>query len=229
MLKFLGVGGAFTKDLGNCAAYYKINESSLVLFDCGEMVFNEILRTNLLNGIDAIHIIITHFHSDHIGSLGSLLFYCDYLNINSVNVVYPDHLKMQEVINLFGVQKTNTSILKPNDISTFSLKEYKQEHSIMEAYGYIFGSNNKRLFYSGDTKVLLSEIRNKLVSGEIDYIYHDVREISNSYHISLSELASEIPWNFRDKVWCMHMPDDINKQLVKKYGFNIAEKYNNGG
>lgn len=224
MLNFIGIGGAFTKKLGNCSAYYKLTNNSLVLFDCGETVFTEILKNNLLSGIDNLYIIITHTHSDHIGSLGSLLFYSDALNIKSVNVIYPDYLKMELVINLFGVHKTNTNILLPEDITNFILKPYKLEHSYMEAYGYLFSHNNKTLYYSGDTKNLPDDIRKKIINNEIDYVYHDVRDKANSYHISLEELASVIPEEYRYKVWCMHMPDDMDKQLVKKYGFNIAKR-----
>ena len=80
MLSFLGIGGAFNVNLKNCSAFYKVNKK-LILIDCGESIFEEILNKNILDDIEDLTIIITHFHSDHVGSLGSLIFYSDKINI----------------------------------------------------------------------------------------------------------------------------------------------------
>ena len=77
-LKFLGRGSAFNIKDGNTAAYIKDN-NTLLLIDCGETVFKEIQRRNLLEGVSDINILITHLHSDHVGSLSSLLMYCYYI------------------------------------------------------------------------------------------------------------------------------------------------------
>ena len=48
ILNFLGLGSAFFPELKNTSAYYE-TEDTLYLFDCGETVFEELLRRNLIN------------------------------------------------------------------------------------------------------------------------------------------------------------------------------------
>ena len=78
MLKFIGTGSAFNTKLGNTSAYIKDN-NTLLLIDCGELTFARILSLNLLDDVNEVHIAITHTHPDHIGSLGSLIFYCFFI------------------------------------------------------------------------------------------------------------------------------------------------------
>jgi ribonuclease BN (tRNA processing enzyme) len=77
MLKFIGRGSCFNSKEGNNSAYIKKGESFL-LIDCGCLTANKIIESNLLDGVKKVHILITHFHDDHVGSLGSLLLYCRY-------------------------------------------------------------------------------------------------------------------------------------------------------
>ena len=77
-LKFIGTGSAFNTKLGNTSAYIKEN-NTLLLLDCGELTFDRILSLNLLSDVNEVHIAVTHTHPDHIGSLGSLIFYCYFI------------------------------------------------------------------------------------------------------------------------------------------------------
>lgn len=96
ILKFLGRGSMFNVEQGNNAAYWKDGDFML-LIDCGGTVFRRIKKLKLLDGVKELDILITHCHSDHIGSLSDLLFY--------VAFVYPD-------INVnIGSGTTNSSAL----------------------------------------------------------------------------------------------------------------------
>jgi len=68
MLKFIGIGSAFNTKLGNTSAYIKQN-GVLLLIDCGELTFDRILKMNLLDDVNEVHIAVIHTHPDHIGSL----------------------------------------------------------------------------------------------------------------------------------------------------------------
>ena len=73
ILNFIGTGGAFSSKYINNSAVYFTDFDKLILFDCGETVFHEILQRGILDGkLSRVDIVITHFHSDHVGSLGSL-------------------------------------------------------------------------------------------------------------------------------------------------------------
>ena len=77
-LHFLGRGAAFYTQAGNTAAYLR-EDGRLLLLDCGESVFAELLRRNVLSGVSSVTIALSHLHSDHCGSLGSLCHYCYYM------------------------------------------------------------------------------------------------------------------------------------------------------
>jgi ribonuclease BN (tRNA processing enzyme) len=225
-INFLGVGSAFSIERGgNCSAFTYYENNSLLLFDCGETVLKKIISEGILKDISSINILITHFHSDHIGSLGSLIFYCDYLGISNVNIIYPKVKKMLEVIKLFGVDKANFKILLPEEVEDFKIETYNQEHSHMESFGYLCKFDETTIYYSGDTKSVPPEIIKKLLKNEIDYLYHDIHEYGNNYHISIDELAMQIPESLRHKVWCMHLSDEISDKKILKLGFNIVKPF----
>ena len=96
-LHFLGRGNSSNAKEGNTAAYF-IDNNELFLIDCGETVFSKIIKLELLNNIKEIHVFITHTHSDHIGSLGSLIMYC-YFNIKiKLNIILPTTAKHKNSI-----------------------------------------------------------------------------------------------------------------------------------
>ena len=69
-LKFLGRGAAFNPKEGNNSAYF-IENNQLFLIDCGENIFERLVENGLLESVESINLMITHTHSDHVGSLGS--------------------------------------------------------------------------------------------------------------------------------------------------------------
>ena len=87
MLKFIGSGSAFNTKLGNTSAYYKIGHQML-LIDCGSNIFHRIKEHNLLEGIEDIHVLITHTHADHVGSLADLIFIAIIVMAKWQNLMY---------------------------------------------------------------------------------------------------------------------------------------------
>ena len=74
MLKFIGTGSAFNTDMINNSAFIK-EETTLFIIDSGETAFARMKNLKLFDDIENVYIAITHTHSDHIGSLGSLVAY----------------------------------------------------------------------------------------------------------------------------------------------------------
>lgn len=223
MLQFLGIGGAFSADLGNTSAFYR-KGNELILLDCGEDVFSNILKNNLLEGITKINILVTHFHSDHVGSLGTLVFYCDAKNLNEINIIFPNKEKLAELIRLFGIQNCNINIYVPKEFERLKIKEFRQEHDVIEAYGYIMELDGKIIYYSGDTKSIPNEVLDLLLKGEIDYFFQDVRLKQNPYHLSLEELESKIPFNLRKQINCMHFVSKTEINKVTEHGFSRVRR-----
>lgn len=91
MLKFIGCGSAFAVKTANNSAFF-IDNDTLNLFDCGETIFENIVRKNLLKGIKKVNIFLTHLHSDHAGSLGTMVFYVSSIGIEreNIRVIFPN-------------------------------------------------------------------------------------------------------------------------------------------
>lgn len=227
-LSFIGTGSAFSKLYTNNSAYY-IKGDKIILFDCGETVFSEIIKKGILINIKIIDVIITHFHSDHVGSLGSLTFYCRYKNIK-VNIIFPKKEIVINLLNIFGINKNIYNVLFPSEMSDYYLKEYKQSHGdicdgklvSMPSYGYHLKIDNLNIFYSGDCSVVNKEVLELFKAKKIDTLYHEVAIDGYKAHVDLKELENLIDKENRNRVILMHMSDDINLKEIKKLGFKTA-------
>ena len=89
-LKFLGVGAAFNYFTNNNCAYFKQN-GKLYIFDMGEKICDKILALHLLDDVDEIVVLITHLHSDHIGSLEPFLYWIHFFSKKMVKVFIKGH------------------------------------------------------------------------------------------------------------------------------------------
>lgn len=229
-LRFIGTGGAFSTNRMNNAAYYKFN-NIMILFDCGETVFHQMINLNILNDIKHINIVITHFHSDHVGSLGSLVFYCRYKKIN-VNIIFPDKKLPHNLLEIFGINEKLYHLKLPQEIKDFYIKEYKQIHGDvslngeiiqMPSYGYEVKIDNFSFFYSGDTCIIHDIIIERFENHEIEFLYHEVTNDGYKAHVSLELLKQKIKEKDRNRVVCMHLNDSINVNDLKKLGFRSVE------
>jgi len=226
MLKFIGIGSCFNFEMGNTSAYYlDETQKSLLLIDCGESVFGEIGKKGLIDNLEKITVVITHLHSDHAGSLPSLVFYM-YLKYGiKPDIIYPDKSDIIDKI-LFTVGEDMYNIYTPEEyndtIGIYIVNKVKQKHSCnIKAYGYELTIEDKKIFYSGDTHVLWQDILNKFLNYEYNYFYHEVCKGENIDHHSIEELMKEIPEGRRKEVYCMHIADDELLQMVKQAGFSI--------
>lgn len=227
-LTFIGTGGAFSKKYVNNSAYY-IHKNKIILFDCGETVFSEIIKNDILLNIKYIDIIITHFHSDHVGSIGTLLFYCRYKGIK-VNIIFPIKKLVINLLNIFGINKNMYNVLLPGEIEDYYLKEYRQIHGDIyngklieiQAYGYHLKIDDLNIFYSGDCSIINKEVINLFKMKKIDMLYHEVATDGYKAHVDLSELKKAISRKDRNRVVLMHMSDDIDLKEIKSLGFKTA-------
>lgn len=215
----------------NNAAYY-ITDNKLVLFDCGETVFHEIMKMDIINeNISSVDVVITHFHSDHVGSLGSLIFYCRYKQIKDVTIIFPIKELPYSLLRLYGIQEELFKVKTPNEITDYYLKEYEQVHGDvsnngtiipMPSYGYHLINHNDNFFYSGDTCSINDIILNKFKKKEIKIMYHEVTNDGYKAHVQIEELVKQINKKDRKRVICMHLGDNVDIESLKKLGFKSA-------
>lgn len=230
MLKFLGIGSAFNTELLNNSAFIE-NNSKLLLIDCGGMIFDRILELKLLEDIEEINVLITHIHPDHVGSLGDLIFYAYYILKKKVKIYHPSS-QLVELLDLLGVSKElydlkdNMDVVIENIYDTpIKITFNKVSHvDKMESFGFIFETEDKSLYYSGDSNELPIEILNKFLVRELDYIYHDTCgvEYKGNAHMYIERLEKLIPEHLREYVYCMHIDKTLSKERVLESGFNIV-------
>jgi len=233
MLKFIGTGSAFNTKLGNTSAYIKEN-NTLLLLDCGELTFDRILKLNLLSDVNEVHIAITHCHPDHIGSLGSLIFYChfvkkikptfhsadtDFVELLKIMGVTDEHCKFNNcAFDQFAeIKKLNLQLL-------FVINKHVKE---LTTFGILFAnlSTGKNAYYSGDSYEIPKPILYGLENGELHYLYQDTckADYDSNVHLSLRKLTELIPEELRGNVFCMHLDSGFDKNEAEGLGFNVAE------
>ena len=234
MLKFIGTGSAFNTKLGNTSAYIKEN-GCLLLIDCGELTFDRILKMNLLDNVNEVHIAVTHTHPDHIGSLGSFIFYCyyikkikptfhaadtDFIRLLQYMGVTEEHCKINNCVS--------SCVINGLDISfSYIMNNHVKE---LVSFGILLVKNPNELhrdviYYSGDCCDIDNSIIDALKTGQVHYLYQDTCNVDydGNVHLSLRRLAELIPEELRDHVYCMHLDEGFKRGEAWYLGFNIAE------
>lgn len=231
MLKFIGNGSAFSKN-GNTSAYYKDGENML-LIDCGESVFQEILRKNLLEGVKNLVVLITHSHSDHCGSLSGLVWYCEYILKVKLSILAPK--SVFEILDLMGNHSDSYNKVISQDHFLYSFGPFmfvavSAEHQKgMDCFGYSMSLDSTmeihNCYYSGDTKSFDAELVNALLENKLNELYFDVTEYDgdDNVHMNIDKLASLVPEKLRSSVYLMHFADNFNKQKALDLGFKLTE------
>ena len=231
-LNFLGVGSGFCTKYGNTSAYM-IKDEKLILLDCGEVVFSELQKNNILNEqLKDIHIFITHFHSDHVGSLPNTILYCYYILGIRPTIHFPNKETVKNYLNITGVSEDcyNICTFFLNNVNGFEISYFKTKHvDEIKSYNlFLYEFDTKEhIYYSGDSTFIPNEILNMLLENEYKLtIYQDTCGIkySNDIHMPYEDLKSLIPKEYRNKVYLIHYDDKLDMDIVLKDGFKIAEK-----
>ena len=237
-LTFLGRGAAFNSQEGNNSAYFTEN-NQLFLIDCGESIFERLIKNNILENIETINLLITHTHSDHIGSIGSLVLYIYYTLHKSINIIIPQNAKyilnLENILNAFGCTKEMYNYINEtmydNKYHTFERLRYIETSHCKEldSYGIIFQTNNGIVYYSGDTNET-NIIKALITSGEIiDKIYIDTTNTNypGNVHLYIGDLLKVIPQELKNRVYCMHLNNDDCISEALEIGFNVVENLDN--
>ncbi|GLI90449.1 MBL fold metallo-hydrolase [Bacillus subtilis] len=235
-LQFLGCGSAFNTKLGNNSAFIK-RGNTLVLFDCGSTVFSRLKESGLLEGTEEIHVLLTHTHPDHFGSLGDLILY-NYYAMEPVTtrqvVIYcgESYTLVGKLLTGMGIPRSAYSFggasYYGEDVE-FKLYPVRTEHvDELDCYGYSFHIDGKKIYYSGDaTKIPVNQL-SALKNKEYDEFYQDTCSVlyDGNVHMSLTELHRQIPQEVRSRVYCMHLDEKFAPEKAKQYGFNVVEPVN---
>lgn len=234
-LKFLGRGSAFNIKEGNTSAYF-IENNKLFLIDCGENIFERIIQKNLLNNINSVFVFITHNHPDHIGSLGSLIFYCYYVLKRPLTIISHQNcthiFELKQILKYQGCNEKlydikPTYILK-NKYKSFDAVAYRKvKHSAeIDSYSLMFFTDEGFIYYTGDT-CDENAIELAITTADFKALYVDSTSLDyeDNPHLYIGTLDYIVPSDssIRNKIYCMHINDDKCIELAKEYGFNVVE------
>jgi len=225
-LKFTGIGAAYYPILGSNCAFFE-HGNSLYLIDCGESTFKAMYSRDEIYRYDKIVVLLTHLHSDHIGSLGSFLSFCKIVLQKKVLLIAEEdtivHILAQsgvqpDLYNFstdFGECETDGLHIRPERVI---------HATDMLCCGFIFDCDDERIYYSGDTCEISENILSSFLSGEIKTMYQECTflETNSTSHFSLKKLCELIPAKERNRVYCMHLGDNIENDITRA-GFRIPE------
>jgi len=232
-LTFLGRGAGFNPVEGSNSAYF-IDSNELFLIDAGESVFRTILEKKLLDSISKINILITHTHSDHVGSLGSLILYAFAVKKLDICVVTGENMDyLPSVKSLLVIYGLTANMYRFVDISVFDgkyslfskVRYFKTKHcDELETCGVLFETDAGLVVYTSDLCEIepLADIVN---SGRpIDKFYVDTNNDRhpNPHHISIYQFNEIVTPELRPKVYCMHIKNVQCIEAANALNFKIV-------
>jgi len=233
-LTFLGRGAGFYPGEGSTAAFF-VDNGELFLIDCGESTFHALLDRNILDSVSALNLFVTHTHSDHVGSLGSLALYAFAVKKMPVTIIVDGNVGyrsgLRALLEIFGLTETMYRFADSSSFdgsrSLFAKVRYvKTKHcDELASCGILFETARGLVFYSGDMRdpAPLVEI---IQSGrKIDKIYVDSNNDRrpNMHHFSIHQLNDIIPAELKPTVRCMHVNSSQCVAEAQAYGFAVVE------
>lgn len=211
----------------------------MLLIDCGSNIFQRIKEANLLEGVKDVHVLVTHTHADHVGSLADLILFTYYSHgefaKSKVTVYTFNATETKEILKAMGTVEgmhfdymplRNTIKLQLKQFNNLYITDYFRTDHVDElfSFGYMMHINDKNIYYSGDTSRLHDYIIEGIEEGGIDIAYVDTckADYDGNVHLSLSGLA-ELIEKERSKVWCMHLDETFNREEAEVLGFNVVK------
>lgn len=232
--QFIGRGAALNPLEGNNAVMYQ-EDGNLLLVDMGENVFTRLVELDVLSKAETIYVVLTHTHSDHSGSLGSLIHYCYVKLKKQIHLVLKDDLgymgDVNSLLKAFQVSEHMLVRTTPEELAQafdgFSALEYIPTRHVDElsCYALCFTTPEGMVLYTGDSRDL-DMLRRLYQAGNLAAVYTDTHNDNRpiSVHMPLDGLKEVFPPEFRSKVTCMHFGNQETIDLAREAGFSIAER-----
>lgn len=232
-LNFIGRGAAFNLKEGNTNAYFIENEK-LFLIDCGETMFETLIKNDILPHMKEVYVLISHTHSDHCGSLGSLGLYCQFVLNTKLKIIVPhDEAYEADLVHLMRIYGNTDNAYEcvyeesiDGTFKSFSSVRYDltQHDYMLTCYSFVFETKEGGVFYSADTRTTENMLRFINTHEKIDRIYMEATDLNvpGDIHLNVDILNAQIPKYVRDKVWMMHVRSDVCMEKIKEVGLKIV-------
>lgn len=232
-LTFTGRGAMLYPSEGNTAAYFE-EGNNIFLFDCGEDVAAKLIKSGKLNKDTEVYLFVTHTHSDHIGSLGSLQQYLYWVCGKKLNIVCDYNLEYMKdikgIARCFGLETDTYRFIQERELdgkfeSFEQIRYMKSNHGDIpiSSASIIIRTKNGNILYSGDiadSRIIKYFIETS--DGFIDKMYIDTSYTDSPVHLSIHKLNEVIPPDLKNKVYCMHINNKAILPIIEEYGFNLV-------
>lgn len=226
-LHILGIGNATTKHRYHSNFFISYNDFGL-LIDAGTTIRYSLPHHNIsLKQIT--HIIITHFHHDHVGGLSELLntMYWHFEN-NEHRPLVPTLILRKE--QLSDIEKLLSPIFNNQGLTwqdyckitffennLFYLNNLKLTCIVtdslhcteLRSFGLNVISPEKNIIISGDIKALEKSTLNHYITSTTTHIFQDVSLTPNPVHATLQEVEQYYPSTIHHKVYAVHYDKQI--------------------
>jgi ribonuclease BN (tRNA processing enzyme) len=240
----LGVGGAFTDQFYHTNYLVEIPGFRL-LIDAGTTLRYSLLAAGY-TAQDISAVILTHFHSDHVGGLEEFSQRCRYLyQYRPVIYAMPDQVSL--LASLFALHGGNPNdylkvITGENPIVINDMGDAQYQLEYYSTIGlhaevtsnYMVGirrisRGNKaiRVVFTGDIGAIeKSELGRIVADPETVAVFHDCHtgNIPTPAHPSLEQMKGFYPPELRSKIYVIHYGDNIAEftERIKEAGFKVA-------
>lgn len=241
-LKPLGFGSAFnSQEYGNNSWYF-IEDKEVFMIDCGSTVFNT-FREKGLDEYKKINIIITHMHTDHVGSLGTLIEWMYYVKGVRVNVLTTNELETDilNYLEIVGIEYRMFNVYVTSDDKDYITKNnievvFQETKHVPQLRSYsitIIRDRTEMIVYSGDTTGQFeglndlmfchySWFRKVFPALELHGLYLDVSinnsPVHSSYHNNTMQSCGNLTQDlkkFNTEVVIMHLDDTVENYKEK--------------
>lgn len=217
MIRFIGRGAAFVDE--NNSAFFRY-EDKLVLIDCPMSSFTKIKKMDL-GGIEAVDILITHTHADHISGIAMLIDLLYFTTKIKVTVVAPcEEVKQDMIYNLTrldGCESSWYDIKTAEELGAPYIKAVIPTHHTEQLEGKCFGYNleaeGSNVIYTGDTNTL-EPFKPYITEGSV--LYTEVSSIPVPVHLFIDDILPYLKELLSKdvKVFLMHL--DNEKAIAEK-------------
>ncbi|MDR1691232.1 MAG: MBL fold metallo-hydrolase [Rickettsiales bacterium] len=206
-IQIIGSESAF--DGLNTSFFFKDDADRGVLVDCGFTVYPEINRLGILQNVNVI--LISHLHSDHVGSLATTLM----ARKKAGHPIKVGGADISQFIKVVENRVDAYEVLPADD--PLNIKTITTDHisGIMQNQALYIAD---KILYSGDVKDSLLDTD---YAKDAKIILHEVALNTPIAHVKLEELAKADP-AIKAKTWLIHIPVQEREEITRlatEYGF----------
>ena len=222
----LGVGDLSHPSLTNTSFLLKWQSTALI--DCGYNVFEKLLL-KYPHEIKHIHeVYITHLHSDHVGSLGQLIYYRFFKYNLSTTIFAPENIfekvKLFLELTVSNISDVDSTAFRQFNKKCYNLQvtysSFKTDHFGNESGGFYIN----KIVFTGDTDILNPE--SFIFDETTKAIFHDctIHPIPKGVHASITDIQTTYPKDIKDRLILVHHGFSEKPTIYEDLNFALEDE-----